>query len=130
MDVRKSEGVRIIRADAAQPKAKQNRTRRFVALSVGASAASGLAAVLGIGPFAALHASANIGNTHPPGRPIEARTLFPAVQPLHKVVDVNDPPQAPRPPAVAPRPVDDNSSSWVHSTPSSSVEPGDDSGDD
>jgi hypothetical protein len=132
MDVRKPVNLRLVSADNRR-KPQKTRTGLFVALTAGAGAVCGLAAVLGVGPFSALHASANYaGGKQPvvtPIAPIEARTLFPSVPPVTKVVNVSDAPMAPRPPEMAPKPEHETEgpkretegpSSGLHSTPSPS----------
>lgn len=117
------------------------RTGLFAAVTVAAGALCGYAALFGIGPFNALHASANYAGIRQPTAsrvaPIEARILFPAVSPVTKVVNVNDPPPGPRPPEMAPKPehvssteheksvAHVSSSARVRATPSPSPVPGD-----
>lgn len=124
MDLRTQADLRIIRTDAPR-KPRKNHTALFAALTLSAGALCGVAAVLGIGPFGAIHASASYAHsTQPTPQPIEARSVFPAVSPVTKVVNVNDPPRqqphseaAPKPRPT--RPPDD------HPTPSPGGEPGD-----
>ncbi|HSS93883.1 MAG TPA: hypothetical protein VLR46_07830 [Candidatus Dormibacteraeota bacterium] len=133
MDVRKPVNLRLVSMEDRR-KPQRNRTGLFAALTVAAGFVCGLAAVLGIGPFSALHASANYaGGKQPavtPAAQIEARTLFPSVPPVTKVVNVNDPPRVPRPPEESPKPAHESEgpTSTLHSTPSASPEPGDGSG--
>ena len=127
MDLRKPVDLRIVSTDARRQPSK-NRTGLFVALTAGAGALCGVAALLGIGPFGAVHASANYArNIQTPAQPIEARALFPSVPPVTKIVNVNDPPR--RSPEAAPRPEPPSPGSddhHPHPSPSPGGEPGDD----
>jgi hypothetical protein len=77
----------------------RGRPARFIALTIGAGLVAAIAAAIGIGPFAGLHPSVVAVRAEVPATPIAARTLFPPVPPLKKVVYVIDPP-----PATASRP--------------------------
>jgi hypothetical protein len=99
----------------AQEGRKRSRPWRYIFWIFGAGVVSGTAALAGIPPFGSLQALlAPISNVlHPPAppAPIQASTIFPAIPPVHKRVDVYDPPPpprravlAPQPPAAAPTP--------------------------
>ena len=88
----------------------RGRPARFIALTIGAGLVAAIAAAIGIGPFAGLHPSVVAVRAEVPATPIAARTLFPPVPPLKKVVYVIDPPRAVwsppaylTPPTAAPR---------------------------
>jgi hypothetical protein len=83
-----------VRPEARERKAKPNRVAHFLAITVGSGVIAALLAVV-IAAGQAMVAAAR--PTDPPPR-IAAGTLFPAVPPVHKVVDVYDP--APPPPPV------------------------------
>lgn len=133
MDVRRPMDLQFLSADKRR-KSQKIRAGVFAALTMSAGASCGLAAVLGLGPFGALHASANYAGTRQPAvaptAPIEARSLFPAVPPVTKVVYVNDPPRAPRPPEMKPKTAHESSGARVHSTPSPSAKPSEYPGDE
>jgi len=90
----------------------RGRPARFIALTIGAGLVAAIAAAIGIGPFAGLHPSVVAVRAEVPATPIAARTLFPPVPPLKKVVYVIDPPRAVwspppahlTPPTAVPRP--------------------------
>jgi hypothetical protein len=85
----------------------RNRTGRFAVLILGAGALSGIAAMLGVWPFGGLQVLVtHVIRGDETAAPIEARTLFPPVPPVHQVIDVYDPPPpvAPAPPAAQPAP--------------------------
>jgi hypothetical protein len=107
MSVRRIAARAAIRAGSTDNPPKQNRTGRFAMLVIGAGAVSGIAAMFGVWPFGSLQVLVNqIAHGSPTG-PIEARSIFPPVPPVHQVIDVYDPPPAaaPAPPAPpAPQP--------------------------
>lgn len=121
---------------------KRSRVGRYVALIFGAGVVSGMAALAGIPPFGSLQALlgpiSQLLHPQPPPAPIQASAIFPPVPPVHKVVDVYDPPPpapraspVPQPPAASPKPKSSPSprsrpspSPPLHSTPSPS--PGND----
>ncbi len=72
----------------------RGRPAPFIALTVGAGLVAAMAAAIGIGPFAGLHPYVVAVRAEAPATPIAARTLFPPVRPLKKVVYVTDPPPA------------------------------------
>jgi hypothetical protein len=119
---------------------KRSRVGRNVVLIFGAGVVSGAAALAGIPPFGSLQALlapiSELLHPQPPAAPIQASAIFPPVPPVHKVVDVYDPPppapratSAPQPPAAPPKPKASPSprpspTPPLHSTPSPS--PGND----
>ena len=91
--------------DASGPKERgPSRLGRNLLLILGAGVVSGMAALAGIPPFGSLQALvAPISQSlHPQAAPvlIQASAVFPPVPPVHKTVDVYDPP----PPAARPNP--------------------------
>lgn len=93
---------------------KRNRALLFLLLTLGAGAASGIIALLGPALVTDVGAAITTRVAATSSEPIQASTLFPAVPPQHKVIDVYDPPPPVRrsaPPASAP-----------HSAPSPSPE--------
>jgi hypothetical protein len=101
MSVRRIVARGAFRTDSAEKQPKQNRTGRFAVLILGAGAVSGTAAMLGVWPFGSLQLFVTQIIHGPPTGPIEARSIFPPVPPVHQVIDVYDPP----PPAAPPAPV-------------------------
>lgn len=93
-----------VSAGSMDKQPKQNRTGRFAVLILGAGGISGVAAMLGVWPFGSVQGLVSQIVHGSPSGPIEARSIFPAVQPVHQVIDVYDPPPAapPAPPAAAP----------------------------
>jgi hypothetical protein len=110
MSVRRIAARAAIRARSGAELPKKSRTVRFALLILGAGGVSGVAALLGVPPFGSLQVFVKQIVQGPPSAPIEARTIFPAVPPVHQVIDVYDPPPAaaPAPPAApaapAPKP--------------------------
>ena len=93
-------------------KPRKNRVLRFLVLTLGSGVIAALLAIVIAGVPTVL------GLVFPtaPAPEIKASAIFPPVQPVHKVIDVYDPPkQAPRP---QPRP--------SAPPPSEPAEPGDD----
>jgi hypothetical protein len=103
MSVRRIAARAAIRAGSGHEQPKKNRTGRFALLILGAGGVSGVAALLGVPPFGNLQVFVKQIVQGPPSGPIEARSIFPAVPPVHQVIDVYDP-APPRPPAAAPAP--------------------------
>jgi hypothetical protein len=127
------------RAGSRDKESKPNRTGRFALLILGAGAVSGTAAMLGVWPFGSVQLFVKQIIQGPPAGPIEARSIFPPVQPVHQVVNVYDPPPraapapppppaakaSPKPPQATPTPRQHPSPTPpVHSTPSPSPSPG------
>ena len=121
---------------AGRVERKRTRLGRYLVFIFGAGVTSGMAAIAGIPPFGSFQAlvgpvSATL-RPMPANGPIAARTIFPPVPPVHKVVDVYDPPpparhsdpQPPKPPATTPTPRPhpsphpSASPSPIHSSPS------------
>jgi hypothetical protein len=93
MDVRVPSSRRAVRGDRDEKKPSKNRLVRFVIVTLGAGVLAGVGAMLGIWPFSGLQALATqIVQSNTPAM-IQAQSLFPAVQPVHKTVDVYDPPR-------------------------------------
>jgi hypothetical protein len=92
-----------VRAAIGHDHPKKNRTGGFALLILGAGGVSGVAALLGVPPFGNLQVFVKQIVQGPPSGPIEARSIFPAVPPVHQVIDVYDP-APPPPPAAAPAP--------------------------
>jgi hypothetical protein len=120
MIIRKLAMSRNARAGYQQQRPNRSRARLFTWLTLASGAAAGIAAMvatsLGFG-LQTLAADVDAHrNTAPPS--IGARTLSPPVQPVHKVVDVYDPPRVYNPPrstnpesaprTTAPRPPEDD----------------------
>jgi hypothetical protein len=139
MSVRRIAARAAIRAGLRDKEPKRNRTGRFALLILGAGALSGVAATLGVWPFGGLQLLVTQIVHGPPISPIEARTLFPAVPPVHQVIDVYDPapPAPPAPPAAKPAPQPPQATPTprhehpsptptMHATPSPSPKGGDD----
>lgn len=123
---------------ASGPKDRERtRVGRNLVLILGAGVMSGTAALAGIPPFGSLQAllSPISQLLHPQQAPvvIRASTVFPAVPPVHKTVDVYDPPPpaarpnpAPQPPATSPKPKAKASPTpHLHSSPSPTPPGGD-----
>jgi outer membrane biosynthesis protein TonB len=85
----------------SREKPERNRAWRFIFITLGAGALAAVIATL----IAALPTAGSV-IFRPAPQTIKASALFPAPPPVHKVVNVNDPPpkQAPMPPAAAPPP--------------------------
>jgi hypothetical protein len=95
---------RAVRAAVGHEHPKKNRTGGFALLILGAGGISGVAALLGVPPFGNLQVFVKQIVQGPPSGPIEARSIFPAVPPVHQVIDVYDPAPPAPPPAAAPAP--------------------------
>lgn len=96
-----------------QREKRPNRTGRYLVLIFGAGVITGVAALAGIPPFGSLQAllapASEYLHPQPPLTPIQASTIFPSVPPVHKTVDVYDPPpparrSSPPPASTSPRP--------------------------
>ncbi len=75
-------------AEARKP--RKNRSGTFSAVTLGAGAIATLLALFGIGPFAVQALVVNLGQGGAP--PIAASAFFPTPSPLHRIVNVYDPP--------------------------------------
>ena len=104
MSVRRIAARAAIRAAAGHQQPRKSRTGGFALLILGAGGISGVAALLGVPPFGNLQVFVRQIVQGPPSGPIEARSIFPAVPPVHQVIDVYDPAPPPPPPAAAPAP--------------------------
>jgi hypothetical protein len=94
---------------------KPTKVWRYLVLIFAAGVVSGTAALAGIPPFGSVQALlspiSQLRHVQPDSTPINASAIFPPVPPVHKVVDVYDPPPparksnpAPQPPASSPKP--------------------------
>jgi hypothetical protein len=79
------------RAGLSGRRPRRSRVGWFVVLTLSAGALSGIAAVLGVGPFGSVQEMAAEGLRHgaAPAQ-IAASTLFPTVGPRHKLVNIYD----------------------------------------
>jgi hypothetical protein len=100
MFVRRLATLRPARSTARDRKPRKSRAWRFIFITLGSGALAALIAI-GIAGIPTVLSVAFPGDTPPQ---IDASAIFPPAQPVHKVVDVYDPPprQAPRPSSVAP----------------------------
>jgi hypothetical protein len=86
-------------ARSAEARPKHNRAGRYAVLVLSGGALAGVAALFGVGPFGNLQVTVSKAfHQTPVASPIEAQAIFPAVGPVHRVLDVYDAP----PPATAP----------------------------
>lgn len=127
--------ARTKRAGAEPEERKRGRLARYLFLIFGAGVVSGTAALAGIPPFGSLQALlgplSQTLHPQPAITQIKASTLYPAVPPVHKTVDVYDPAPpvrraspTPRPPAASPEPKP-SPSPPLHSSPSPTPHGGD-----
>jgi hypothetical protein len=81
-------------------KPRRNRAWRFIVITLGAGALAAVIATL----IAALPTAGSVIFKSPGPQTIKASALFPSPGPIHKVINVNDPPppQSARPPATQP----------------------------
>ena len=111
---------RSMKAALRERKPRRNRAARFLVLTLGSGALAALLAIAIAGIPTVLGLVFPTG----PAPQIQASAIFPPVPPVHKVIDVYDPPKPvfrplPKPPAAAPGP--------VRSSPTAEpTEPGDD----
>lgn len=96
MIVRRLAARGLARAGSTDEDPRRKRASRYLLIIFSAGAISGLAALIGLGPFSDLHVLINQWVYGGPGQ-IQASSVFPAVQPTHRSVDVDDSP----PPATA-----------------------------
>src|SRR5260370_31977225 len=91
---------KLVDRGRAREKPRRNRAWRFIFITLGAGALSAVTATL----IAALPTAGSVIFRNPGPQAIQASSLFPSPGPLHKVINVNDPPppQASRPPATEP----------------------------
>lgn len=106
---------RAARVGDEQHERKRSRVRRYVVLIFGVGVVTGTAAMAGIPPFGSLQALlapvSHLIHPQPAPAQIQASAIFPPVPPVHRVVDVYDPPPPasqttapPQPPATTPTP--------------------------
>ena len=86
-----SRGLAHTGSTEADPRRK--RASRYLLIIFSAGAISGLAALIGIGPFSDLRVLVNAAVYGGPSQ-IQASAVFPSAQPTHKTVNVYDPPPA------------------------------------
>lgn len=98
------------RPESRERKPKPNRVGHFLAVTLGSGVIAALLAIV----IAAGQAMVAAALPPDPTPQIAANTLFPAVPPVHKVVDVYDP----APPQAPPRPQSTPTPKPVHGSPS------------
>lgn len=103
MIVRRLASRRLVKSGSTEEEPRRKRARRFVVLIFGSGMLAGTAAALGIWPFGSF--ATLYAELVPPDQAPQALAskIFPAVQPVHKTVDVYASPK-PRPPATTSRP--------------------------
>ena len=85
---------RSMKTPVRDRKPRKNRSLRFLVLTLGSGAIAALFAIV----IAGIPTVLGLVFPTAPAPVIQASTFFPPVQPVHKVIDVYDPPtQAPRP---------------------------------
>ena len=90
MIVRRLAARGLARAGSTEEDPRRKRAKRYLLIVFSAGAISGLAALIGIGPFGDLRALINEWVYGGPSQ-INASAVFPVAQPSHKTVDVYDP---------------------------------------
>jgi hypothetical protein len=105
----------------------RHRAWLFTLLTLGAGAGSGVAALIGTTLLVNVQTLVtDVGAASNAPQPIEARSVFPSVPPVHKVINVYDPPAArPSSPASRPHP---SAKPTPDDRPSPSPTPHDDGG--
>lgn len=98
MIVRRLASRGLAHAGSTDADPRRKRASRYLLIIFSAGAISGLAALIGIGPFGDLRALVNAAVYGGPGE-IRASEVFPSAQPTHKTVNVYDPPPAAAQPA-------------------------------
>lgn len=98
MIVRRLAARRLVRTGSTEEEPPRKRAARFLIIILVAGTLAGVASYLGVWPFA--NVQTLVKQTFGGGKPqIAAKTIFPPVQPVHKVVNVYDPAPAPQPTA-------------------------------
>jgi hypothetical protein len=105
----------------SREKPTRNRAWRFIFVTLGAGALAAVIATL----IAALPTAGSVIFRPAAPQTIRATALFPSPPPVHKVVNVNDPPprQAPQPPAAQPTEPPEQHQPSPMPTPSGSPRP-------
>jgi hypothetical protein len=91
MIVRRLAARGLVRTGSTEEDPRRRRAYRYLLIIFSAGAISGVAALIGLGPFSDLRVLINDWVYGGPGQ-IQASSLFPVAQPTHKTVDVYDPP--------------------------------------
>jgi hypothetical protein len=91
MIVRRLAARGLARTGSTEEDPRRKRAAKYLLIIFSAGAISGVAALIGLGPFGDLRALINGWVYGGPGQ-ITASSVFPAVQPTHKTVNVYDPP--------------------------------------
>ncbi|HKV87721.1 MAG TPA: hypothetical protein VJT78_06970 [Candidatus Dormibacteraeota bacterium] len=88
MIVRRLASRRLVKTGSTEEEPRRKRAVRFLVLIIGSGTFAGAAAAIGIWPFGSVQALyAEVFPTSGPPA-LAATTIFPAVQPIHKTVDV------------------------------------------
>lgn len=95
MIVRRLAARGLTSAGSTEEDPRRRRAYRFLLIVFSAGAISGLAALIGLGPFGDLRALINVWIYGGPNQ-IQASSVFPLPQPTHKTVDVYASPPAAR----------------------------------
>jgi hypothetical protein len=93
MIVRRLASRGVVRRGSTDQEPRRKRGSRYLLIIFSAGALAGLASLLGVWPFGDVRAEINRWLYRVPPA-IQASTIFPAVQPVHQVVNVYDPPPA------------------------------------
>lgn len=93
MIVRRLASRGVVRRGSTEEEPRRRRASRYLLIIFSAGALAGLASLLGVWPFGDVRAEIErwLYGTPPP---IQASSIFPAVQPVHQLVNVYDPPPA------------------------------------
>jgi hypothetical protein len=127
MIVRRLAARGIVRRGSTDEEPRRKRASRYLLIIFSAGALAGLASLLGVWPFGDVRAEINrLLYRVPPA--IAASTIFPAVQPVHQVVDVYDPPPAsrrtqPQPTSPATSPPHASPTGRPHASPTPATSP-------
>lgn len=103
MIVRRLAARGVVKTGSTEEEPRRKRAKRFLLIVFSFGALSGVLALLGIPPFGNIQTLINQVFYSAPN-PVSASSIFPPVPPVHKVVDVYDPPppaahrSAPNPP--------------------------------
>jgi hypothetical protein len=93
MIVRRLAARGVVRKGSTEEEPRRKRASRYLLIIFSAGALAGVASLLGVWPFGGVQAVVNrlLYSASPQ---IQASSIFPAVQPVHQVIDVYDPPPA------------------------------------
>ena len=100
MIVRRLAARGLARTGSTEEDPRRRRAKRYLLIVFSAGAISGLAALIGMGPFGDLRLLINEAIYGGPAQ-IQASSLFPAAKPTHATVDVYDPAPPARPTSTA-----------------------------